>query len=437
MDNPLTNSSVFTCFLVEAVPGSCASAAEVGQARIVLLRASRSLVISDMTKPMRKFIDADTEIAINPLSLIMKSVIFQRNRVFNDNQDLFEARLETEFIDVEKTLSTSGSRPFSTKCSPTEFAGGSCVPYMIIEARSGGNIVSVLRTYEKALETFAEIGGFGDLTFILFGFFYAIYNGYSYRSWLRKNTMGEDLAELRQSIRDQERLKELTKGESMKDVEKTIDGILEGSVNAVELIKKVERMALLVDSLFRPSKKELITQLLLRRGQRLLNEKKKNCKGKEVSGGAEEGRGTLGSKMGYEEAYDRLKSWEPENEVGALLKSFYLKNLPDLSHLDKNGEDLPPSTYRRLLSGSRSTGEGVIENEPKKEKLGPQGALNSQDSGLFGSSGLDGSKKSKKGNPEGKGQGTGKQAKRAMFGARFRGSLGSVVPFNKSRIQNK
>ena len=61
-----------------------------------------------------------------------------------------------------------------------------CLPYISFDLRSGAKLYTISRVYEKIFATIAEIGGFTELTIIMFGLLYLLYNQHFYHKFMKR-----------------------------------------------------------------------------------------------------------------------------------------------------------------------------------------------------------------------------------------------------------
>ena len=108
----------------------------------------------------------------------------QKNLIWDNDIDFWGYRKRFEFVDIDRITTTTGTRlTQATHCSEAQIDAGLCEPYLILEQRSSRNELDIRRHYNKLVSSLSEVGGFGDLIFILLGFFYGIWNSWSYRRW--------------------------------------------------------------------------------------------------------------------------------------------------------------------------------------------------------------------------------------------------------------
>jgi hypothetical protein len=118
------------------------------------------------------------------------------NEIFDDNKDFSSMEQSFNFIDNDDEKIYSVYRDYTKLiCTPAEVDSSTCPPYTVINMRSSGKTLTIVRKYPKFLETLGEIGGTADLIVIVVGFVYLFYNSYYLHLFKRKRVLNHDFDE--------------------------------------------------------------------------------------------------------------------------------------------------------------------------------------------------------------------------------------------------
>ena len=344
--------NIFPCSLPN--PLDCANPQELSSLIVNFPFYAKSLDFTDKKNPVREGIDTDTELLLNLGAKTQMYIYYKRNEITNDDWDIIQPRIAHKFLDVEKIMSTSGIRDNTQfHCTPTNFATNTCTPYIQIEIRSGNKLTSIFRRYEKIFETISELGGFGDLIFIICAFFYSFYNERHYNTWIKGELFSKDFYASNKIDK-----KKMTDKEK-EEIEGVIDEIIEEELDAVNLVKKMQKMNILFSAIFEPYHNKLLPKLMLKLAKdKNLDENgqlKKVDKNKMKIEDFEKEMAKA-PRMSFDEALKELIASEPETNVEKKVKEFFLQNL----NVSKTGST---STMKLGSTGPNTGSESNLARE--------------------------------------------------------------------------
>ena len=299
---------LFPCTLPNSA--DCATPQELSGVTIGMPFVSKSLHFQSKKDPIRTNLDTDTDMLVSVASRSYQIIFMKQNVVVDDDRDFYDPEPNYRFLDIEKVLSTSGIRAPVSICTPVQLLQNQCSPYIEIELKAGGKISTVHRKYEKLFATVSEIGGFGDLIFIVFGFVYMFYNQFFYNRWIRQQMIPEELRKNSDfSYLSEKDQKELTA--------RAIETIMQEETDAVQMVKRFQKISILFEAIFEPHHLKLLPEVLLQTAK------------KEQTDGFDFVRSTtvVERDMSYEEAMNKLRNATPNNEVTQKLNEFFLMHL--------------------------------------------------------------------------------------------------------------
>jgi hypothetical protein len=224
---------------------NCASKEELMNAKIMMPFQVKSLDFSDKKTPVSTGRDSKTEFFFQEFSRTNMAIYFKKNQIIDDDRDFRAPQRTHDFIDIEKILNAEAMRDGTFVCTKAEIDDFSCSPYVQVDLRSGTAVSTIQRSYEKLFATISELGGFGDLIYIVLGFFYAFYNEYFYNKWLKNEVLRlkqhqikKNQAFLRRFIGNKQKM------------EKYQDRVIERNLDSIAFMKKMQKMDLLFDLFF-------------------------------------------------------------------------------------------------------------------------------------------------------------------------------------------
>ena len=304
---------------------NCASIAELSKATLIVPQITKSMDPTKKEEPLSININIDHELLFNRLSRSIETIFLKENLIKSEKNRFF-SEPDFRFVDKEKIISSLGSRDNSISCSLQSLIQGTCVPYASLEIRSGGRVSRITRTYTSVVTTISELGGFGDIVYIVLGFFYMFYNKHHYDVWIKNQLFDEDFLKAAERNFEVKRAATIDnhdeKTPNMKKAENgtvggLVDKVVEEQLDAVKFIQKVQKLNLLFDVVFTPEMKVLMPELAYRL-QKDKMKVKRFFKGEKIVGK---------KRIGFDEALKRLREWDPQNGVHVKLKEFIFERL--------------------------------------------------------------------------------------------------------------
>lgn len=160
---------------------------------------------------------------------------FKKIQVYDEDRDFEEAKLNKEFFSIGDTYSFNRPRDGTITCTEESMFNSQCLPYLDIALLSGPKVEVVHRIYPKLFTMISELGGFGDLIFILIGFLYFFYSNIFFGKWIEEKIIpNQDWMFL-----DKIASKKMQCNFSVKEIEQAKKKFILQSLNGVEALHAI------------------------------------------------------------------------------------------------------------------------------------------------------------------------------------------------------
>lgn len=372
----MVNLMVYPCSLPDK--NQCASLKELAVSSIYSPQMSKSVDYADKMDPVKSSINTNTELLINPLIMSKQLLYYQRNRIVDDNYDFRQPELTHEFVNLDEIISSSGIRDGGIYCSPEKLASGECQPYLHLQLKSGNKITTVHRKYEKIFATISELGGFGDLIYIIFAFFYMFYNHYYYKRWMRNQLM----------FTEEKKLKKYVKNLDKKELENSMEDLVEENTNGLVLMERMGKLKVLFEFIFEESHHKLLPLLLVEMSKEEA-ERKKEQEIIDDKIGLRRQDTIFNNKISLKKAYENLKKFEPNNEIQERINEMFLKKL------EKYFENKIESSKEDIIAKYKKIGRKDLQKRVMSLREVPDNPSIINKKKMFGGKGIFKKKKNK------------------------------------------
>ena len=176
---------VYPCSLDN--PQDCASPTELAKTLFLIPIYSKSVDFGNFTDPLRVGIDTDLTAQFSLASKTKMTIWFRESSIYDDNADFIKTLdASMTYIEQHKVTTTIGTRDLSFQCSTLQIEDGSCIPYLEILVRASPSSTKVERRYYKLLNLVSEVGGFGQLVFLILALISNLINSYYQTRWVRR-----------------------------------------------------------------------------------------------------------------------------------------------------------------------------------------------------------------------------------------------------------
>ena len=185
---------VYPCSLKN--PQECASPRELANGLLIIPIYSKSVDFQNFTDPLRVGIDTDLTSKFSLATKTQLTMWYRESSIYDDNADFIkslDARMT--YIEQDKVTTTIGTRDGSFHCTEIQIEDGECKPYIEIVVRASPSSTLVERRYYKLLNAVSEVGGFGELVFILLALISTCFNNCYQTRWVRRQ-LYQDLVNL-------------------------------------------------------------------------------------------------------------------------------------------------------------------------------------------------------------------------------------------------
>lgn len=183
--------AIYPCSLPDS--SHCAPIQSLSEYDFSLSVAHLTYKLDKKKNPIFRLYEYDVlSIALNPSAFAKSEINMKKIIILDEDRDFVQPRLNSEFYNLGKIDSYSKFRPLDIYCTPTSITNGTCVPYGTVTFKSGNEVHTVLRIYPKLFSSLSELGGFGDLIFILLGFFVYLFNQSQLDKYVQKLTPSID-----------------------------------------------------------------------------------------------------------------------------------------------------------------------------------------------------------------------------------------------------
>lgn len=176
VDPPNTWFRIVVLPCPDATGASCASEEELNQTELSIILPKGSFDPENASQPISILGSLDESLYLQSKMRYAKDIRLKTVEVYDDKYDFFKETLNTRFAEVDTVKNLVTTRPnnsvFCDLAETDEAAALYCQPYVYINIRSGGKLVTIKREYAKIFNVLGELGGFSDLMIVCFSFLY-------------------------------------------------------------------------------------------------------------------------------------------------------------------------------------------------------------------------------------------------------------------------
>lgn len=236
---------------------------------------SKNYKLSDKENPIQSLYQSDMILyGINPYTVETHIKKIKETFVYNEDKDFVGSKLKAKFFAFsDKTVYTS-YRSGSSYCPPEKVNSPYCVPYTSTFFTSGSEKEKVLRLYPKLFSTVSELGGFGDLIFILVGLIYSFYISYHYKKFVKKNILDENF-----EGKYREMIKSLNGSLNEKVVDIELNQFYKERLSGIETAKNSGAVKGMIDLMMGPQYSKILPVLSLMKKKYNNEVREENCSG--------------------------------------------------------------------------------------------------------------------------------------------------------------
>jgi hypothetical protein len=257
-------------------------------------------------------------------------ISIKETQILDDDREFEDQALNFRFIDSDDEKIYSIARNAAKlDCTPAEVASSTCPAYQVINLRSSGKTIKLIRTYPKYLEMMGEIGGTAELIIILATFAYMFYNVY-WMNRLKKNIV------LKYDMEEYKKMYMVENPKQEKELDKITEQIIEKRDDILRLYYNQTSWEVIQEALFKDYHTKLFPLVRLHMEKMEWEEETSALGGisepilDQVAKNRLKKASTLNfsSVDSLESAIDQLKNSKPANEVEKSIKTFFLENIP-------------------------------------------------------------------------------------------------------------
>lgn len=224
----------------------CASVPELAPVILQLSTVSLTYNLKKINDPVSKLFSSEKlQFKIMSDSSVTLVQYFKKVEIFDETKDFSRGELKKEFYSLGNSISTMGMRNPTTTCPHDSLSYELCHPYILVSLKGGSDVEKIKRIYPKFLSMASELGGFGDLIFIILGFFYFFYNNFYLTKELKNEIMDDNSFE---ALKKYGNVKHSTK----KNFSDAKSIFLEKNKSGVDILKKSSTFDLLAKTMLGP-----------------------------------------------------------------------------------------------------------------------------------------------------------------------------------------
>lgn len=316
---PMTSSyfSIYPCSLPNK--DDCAPEEDVNLIQIAIAETEKSLDMSNFQDPITPIVKIDRRFYVRVKSYTHLKFWYKLNEIWDETFDLTDAKKRFSFVDfdyIERDL-VDRTR-VEVYCTYEDILNSNCDDYLLVENYVTGKKVIYKRTYNKLLQSLADLGGFKEVVFVLLGVIYSIF------LILRPNKMLRYVKKrlFNLSENEEEEVQSYLKLDNKK-LDAVVEKNLDVDFDGIELFGRLNEMKILSEIFFEDYHEKLLPLAILNITNKIMKSKEKRSK-------VEQSKKTS-QNMSYYEAYRRLLESKPENKIKEEIKKFLVENLPKIS----------------------------------------------------------------------------------------------------------
>lgn len=302
------NSDTTTCETVTAKIDTI-------QAQVTL--PGQSFLAENFKNPVTLPLDIKDVPAIHRQILKKTIFYFKQNTIFDDTRDIQDPVMKSTYYDIDwKNENAKPRSDVQISCTNAEFTAKTCVPYIQFEFASSTKKLVTFRKYPKFIQSAADFGGLAELVILLTMPLFVTFFFFKKKKptdFIKSEILQEDSKKVVQKL----------DVKSKSDGDKLLDNMLNDRTNGIELFKKLNKLELLEEFLFEDHDRVLYRYAMLNQRYKRYGTKDRDD-----------------PKMTYEEAYQKLVNFNPENETKKAWKAFMLNNVPSIKQLESNADGI-------------------------------------------------------------------------------------------------
>ena len=177
-------TKIYPCSLPD--PSQCATLDQLDRMSLASIPSIKVANFSNKKSPLVRFADSGVTYHICLSTKSVVSTYYKKNLIYDDDSDVFDAKISHSYIDVDRIFTIAGARVTqSTYCTKAQIEGGECEPYIELTMRSSSDKAIIQRRYKKFFSSASEVGGFADLIMYILYVVCFFYNYWSYQKWIR------------------------------------------------------------------------------------------------------------------------------------------------------------------------------------------------------------------------------------------------------------
>lgn len=325
----------YPCSLPDA--SKCASEDDMISMTIIMSITHDTYNLKDKDNPTKRLYSTENIIfGLNPSMSSIGTVRFKTYEVLDEDRDFFQPGLTKSFHSLGEIKTYSQLRQKVMYCSEEDIQSLTCTPYSDIRIRSGSEVVTVLRVYPKLFSTISEMGGFGDLIFIIIGFFYSFYNTFLFTRYIGNSTVWRN-------PKGKEKLriyKDMTIEEN--ELRKLRMRFFQDQMNGVDMMQNTAMLKGFFMASFSPSYTKVMETIPLLRIYMSQSQQKASS---EIPKTEED-------ELSLDEAIKDVLGKEPVNEMEKIVKASLVKFLKDDGNKMKAKTKVNHSPMKKIGAGS-------------------------------------------------------------------------------------
>lgn len=314
----------------------CSDEIGVNLTDLKIILPKGSFTPENADRPITVVGSMDESLRLQSQTQYIKDITLKTVKVYDDKYDFLSESLNTEFAEVDQVNTGTINRLKGNVTCELQVSSmedeNYCEPYVVINIRSGGKVVTIKREYPKLFNVLGELGGFSDLMIVSFSFLYILSRCYNEEEEVKAVILGKDYEKNRKIFQGKQ--SEITHDKTVKkDMDEIEDEVIQEANDGIKLQQRALEISLLKDMFFKDFHNALMPMIYLKQASdRLSNEdsyhssqvnRKKLTKISSFNG----------QSLSLSQALKELHNYQPQNEIDQRIKNYFLANIPpSISH---------------------------------------------------------------------------------------------------------
>lgn len=152
---------------------------------VVFTPSMESLILlQNKNTPFQLRSGISAQVTVNPTLTIFSETPFQQHSIIDDDRDFLDPEVTHKQVVRGNEITSNKFRNFNIHCTPNQISSGQCEPYLVFRLSASPLETKYYRSYPKTIESIGIMGGFLQVTILIFEIIYFWYNWYFKRKYL-------------------------------------------------------------------------------------------------------------------------------------------------------------------------------------------------------------------------------------------------------------